>query len=130
MLPDSKTGPRTFWLASPTRAILDALPRRDGCALVFASDKGKPVSLVQPWEVIRTKAGLRRLRLHDLRHNHAAVAVGNGEGLRIVAGLLGHADIETTFGYAHLAEGAVFEAAQRVSRTLADALDREGTSNG
>ena len=130
VLPDSKTGPRTIWLASPARAILDTLPRRDGSPWVFASDKGKPVSLTQPWEVIRTKADLGRLRLHDLRHNHAAVAVGNGEGLRIVAGLLGHADIETTFGYAHLAEGAVFNAANRVSRTLADALDREGTTDG
>ena len=97
---------------------------------MFASDDGTPVSLVKPWQVIRKKAGLGRLRLHDLRHSHAAVAVGDGEGLRIVAGLLGHADIETTFGYAHLAEDAVFEAANRVSRALADALDGKETVNG
>ena len=40
-----------------------------------------------------------------------------------MAGLLGHADIKTTFGYAHLAEGSVFDAANRVSRGLADMLD-------
>ncbi len=40
-----------------------------------------------------------------------------------VAGLLGHADIKTTFGYAHLAEGSVFDAANRVSRGLVDILD-------
>ena len=129
VLLDSKTGPRTIWLASPARAILDTLAHRDGCPWVFASPRGNPISLWYPWQAIRTKAGLGRLRLHDLRHNHAAVAVGNGEGLRLVAGLLGHADIETTFGYAHLAEGAVFDAANRVSRTLADALDREVTTN-
>ena len=130
VLPDSKSGPRTIWLATPARAILDALPRRDGCPWVFASDDGKPVSIASPWQTIRRMVGLGRLRLHDLRHSHAAVAVGTGEGLRIVAGLLGHADIETTFGYAHLEQGAVFEAANRVSRTLADALDREGTTDG
>ena len=130
VLPDSKSGPRTIWLASPACAILDTLPRRDGCPWVFASGKGRPVSLVQAWQVIRTKAGLGRLRLHDLCHNHAAVAVGTGEGLRMVAGLLGHADIETTFGYANLAESAVFKAANRVSRTIADALDRDGTADG
>ena len=80
--------------------------------------------------MIRTKAGVGRLRLHDLRHNHAAVAVGNGEVPRMVVGFLGHADIKTTFGYAHLAEGADFDAANRVLRTVADALDREGTTDG
>ena len=130
VLPDSKSGPRTIWLATPARAILAALPRREGCPWVFASDDGKAVSIEKPWQAIRKKAGLGSLRIHDLRHTHAAVAVGNGEGLRIVAGLLGHADIENTFGYAHLAEGAVFAAANRVSRTLADALDRKAPANG
>ena len=97
---------------------------------MFASDDGKAVSIEKPWRVIRCKAGLASLRLRDLRHSHAAVAVSSGEGLRIVAGLLGHADIETTFGNAHLAEEAVFAAANRVSRTLADALDRKAPSNG
>ena len=130
VLPDSKSGPRTIWLATPARAILAAQPRRNDCPWVFASDDGKAVSIEKPWQVIRKKAGLGRLRLHDLRHSHAAVAVGAGEGLRIVAGLLGHADIETTFGYVHLAEGAVFAAANRVSRTLADALDRKAPADG
>ena len=130
VLPDSKSGPRTIWLATPARAILAALPRRNGCPWVFASDDGKPVSIATPWQAIRRMAGLGRLRLHDLRHSHAAVAVGTGEGLRIVAGLLGHADIETTFGYAHLAEASVFKAADRVSRTLADALDRKVAADG
>ena len=129
-LPDSKSGPRTIWLATPARAILAALPRPEGWPWVFASDDGKAVSIEKPWQAIRKKAGLGSLRIHDLRHSHAAVAVGTGEGLRIVAGLLGHADIETTFGYAHLAEGAVFAAANRVSRTLADALDRKAPANG
>jgi len=111
VLPDSKSGPRTIWLATPARTILAALPRRDNCPWVFATDDDTPIKLVKPWQVIRRKAGLEGLRLHDLRHSHAAVAVGSGEGLRIVAGLLGHADIETTFGYAHLAEEAVFAAA-------------------
>ena len=75
------------------------------------------------WNAVRAAAGLPTLRIHDLRHSHAAVAVNSGEGLRVVAGLLGHADIETTFGYALLAEGSVFDAANRVSRGLADMLD-------
>ena len=90
---------------------------------MFASLDGTPIALDKAWEAIRAAAGLRTLRIHDLRHGHAAVAVNGGEGLRVVAGLLGHADIATTFGYAHLAEGSVFDAANRVSRGLAAMLD-------
>ena len=122
VLPDSKTGPRTIWLASPARAVLAALPRRD-CPWVFASRRGNPLKVDKAWQAVREEAGLRTLRIHDLRHSHAAVAVNGGEGLRVVAGLLGHADIATTFGYVHLAEGSVFDAANRVSRGLAAMLD-------
>ena len=123
VLPDSKTGPRTVWLASPARAVLAARPRCARCPWVFASPCGAPVAVDRAWHAVRKAAGLPALRLHDLRHSHAAVAVGGGEGLRVVAGLLGHADIKTTFGYAHLAEDSVFEAANRVSRRLAGMLD-------
>ena len=123
VLPDSKTGPRAIWLASPARAVLASQSRGTDCPWVFASPCGGPVSLDKAWNAIRKAAGLPTLRIHDLRHSHAAVAVGGGEGLRVVAGLLGHADIKTTFGYAHLAEDSVFDAANRVSRGLADMLD-------
>ncbi len=123
VLPDSKTGPRTIWLASPARAVLAAQPHREDCPWVFASACGEPANVDREWHATREAAGLPTLRIHDLRHSHAAVAVGAGEGLRIVAGLLGHADIKTTFGYAHLAEGSVFDAANRVSRGLANMLD-------
>ncbi len=75
------------------------------------------------WRVVREAARLGTLRIHDLRHSHAAVAVNGGEGLRVVAGLPGDADITTTFGYAHLAEGSVLDAANRVSHGLAAMLD-------
>ena len=123
VLPDSKTGPRTIWLASPARAVLSAQQRRTNCPWVFPSPCGGPATVDKAWNAIRAAAGLPTLRIHDLRHSHAAVAVNGGEGLRVVAGMLGHADIKTTFGYAHLAEGSVFDAANRVSRGLADMLD-------
>lgn len=116
VLPDSKTGPRTIWLASPARAVLAAQPRLANCPWVFASPCGGPATLDKAWNAVRAATGLPKLRIHDLRHSHAAVAVNGGEGLRVVAGLLGHADIKTTFGYAHLAEGSVADAANRVSR--------------
>ena len=63
---------------------------------MFASPCGGPVTVNKTWNAVCEAAGLPPLRIHDLRHAHAAVAVNGGEGLRVVAGLLGHADIRTT----------------------------------
>lgn len=65
---------------------------------------------------------LPRFRLHDLRHSFASVGAGLGIDLRILAGLLGHADYSSTLGYAHLARAPVAKAAERVSRRLAQAM--------
>ena len=38
LLLDSKSGPRTVWLSSAARAVIDAIPRYgDDCALLFPS---------------------------------------------------------------------------------------------
>ena len=95
-LPDSKTGPRTIWLASPARAVLAARQQRTNRPWVFASPCGGPANVNREWNAVRAAAGLPTLRIHDLRHSLAAVAVNGGEGLRVVAGLLGHADIKTS----------------------------------
>ncbi|MDH3770797.1 MAG: tyrosine-type recombinase/integrase, partial [Nitrospirota bacterium] len=81
-----------------------------------------PHALDRVWRRVRSLAGLSGLRLHDLRHNYASVAVTTGEELRTVAGLLGHTQVATTMGYAHLAEAPVIAAAGRVCGQLAEAL--------
>lgn len=123
VLPDGKSGPRTIRFASPVRGVLAARPRRSDCSWVFATPRGKPVRLDTAWKAVREAAGLDGLRVHDLRHAYAAVAVNGGENLRVLAGLLGHTGISTTFGYAHLAEDSVAKAANRVSKRLAAMLE-------
>ncbi len=71
---------------------------------------------------MRSFAGLSGLRLYDLRHSYASIAVTTGEELRTVAGLLGHTQVATTMGYAHLAQGPIKAAAGRVSNHLATAI--------
>ena len=73
VLPDSKTGPRTIWLASPARAVLAAHLRRTNCPWVFASPCAGPATVDSEWNAIRVAAGLPTLRIHDLRHSLAAV---------------------------------------------------------
>jgi integrase len=62
-----------------------------------------------------TKAGLRRIRFHDLRHTFASLLIQNGESLAYVKDQLGHASIKMTVDvYGHLVPGANREAVNRL----------------
>ncbi len=68
---------------------------------------------------MRIRAELEDVRLHDLRHSFASSALAFGASLPMIARLLGQRRIECTARYAHLARGAVREAAERVAASLA-----------
>ncbi|HMW40488.1 MAG TPA: tyrosine-type recombinase/integrase, partial [Saprospiraceae bacterium] len=52
---------------------------------------GKPyVNITKVWQRLRTAAGLKHLRLHDLRHQYASFLVNNGRTLYEVQQILGH----------------------------------------
>jgi integrase len=74
---------------------------------------------------VRAKAGLADVRLHDLRHTYASLAVGaagGGQSLAVIAKLLGHKDVRTTARYAHLADDPVKQAADRIAAAAAAGL--------
>jgi integrase len=53
------------------------------------------------------KAGLRRIRFHDLRHTYASVLIQRRESLAYVKDQLGHHSIQVTVDlYGHLVPGA------------------------
>ena len=53
------------------------------------------------------KAGLRRIRFHDLRHTFASLLLAQGESLTYVRDQLGHSSIQTTLDtYGHLVPGS------------------------
>jgi integrase len=117
VLEDSKAGPRTIWLNGPARAVLEARRAAATGRYVFpAAKRDGPIQVIdRAWFVIRQGADLGPLRLHDLRHHFASVAVSNGIDLRVVGQLLGHYDLDSTLGYAHLATDALVKSATRVS---------------
>ena len=117
-LPDSKTGPRTVWLSSAARDILDGLPRRR--RQVFPGARAQFLALRPAWQAIRREAGLDDVRLHDLRHTYASVAMLGGETLLTIGRLLGHHDPATTLKYVHLADEAARRAVQMVAPVLGD----------
>ncbi|MGO9175709.1 MAG: tyrosine-type recombinase/integrase [Desulfobaccales bacterium] len=61
------------------------------------------------------KAGLRRIRLHDLRHTFASMLIQNSESLAYVRDQLGHHSIQITVDtYGHLVPGANRQAVARL----------------
>ena len=126
----SKTGPRTVWLSQPARNVLDGLDRTGQWVFPAARGKGPRNKgwLEGFWDTVRAEAGLRGVRLHDLRHTHASIALRQGETVLTIAKLLGHRNPETTLKYTHLADKTVMDAAETVGAAL-DALThgRQGT---
>lgn len=120
MLPDSKTGAKIVYLNRQAQAVLDAMPNRADTGLVFPSVRGdKPIALSPVWLEMRRHAALPDVRLHDLRHSFASIAIADGISLVVIGKPLGHALAETTERYAHLADEAIADAAKRISGSLA-----------
>ena len=74
--------------------------------------------LHRTWWKIRVEAGLPDVRLHDLRHTHASLALRQGETVLAIGRLLGHRNTETTLKYTHPADTMVMDAAETIGIVL------------
>lgn len=126
-LPDSKSGAKTIALPAPAIEILATLPRQEGNPHVICGAKAGAclVNLQKPWRRIRKEAGLDDVRMHDLRHSFASVAVAGGMSLPLIGSLLGHTQPRTTARYAHLANDPRLAAADTVAASIAASMDGE-----
>lgn len=147
-LRDSKTGAKVVAIGAQALALLAELAERAKAERAAAEAKAEaegetlppPSPFVFPasrgaalhwtgtkrvWEAVRASAGLPDVRLHDLRHTYASLAVGaagGGQSLAVIGKLLGHKDVRTTARYAHLADDPVKQAADRIAAAAAAGL--------
>ncbi len=121
-LSDSKTGPRTVWLSSPAREILDRLPRQSRWVFPSPRRRGPLSSVIFEtfWRRVREEAEIADVRLHDCRHTYASIAILQGESVTATGRLLGHADPGTTLKYTHLSDSSVREAADTLAGVLGE----------
>ena len=126
-LPDSKTGKKPIYLSEAAVEVIDGLraASRDpeGPYLLAGRSKGKPLNnLAKPWKRICERAGLSGVRLHDLRHTAASVAVGRGVNLPVIGRLLGHRQAQTTMRYTHVDTDPALAAANEIGDAIGPAL--------
>jgi len=79
--------------------------------LIFPNGKGKPIDrhnlISRLFEPTLERAGLRRIRFHDLRHTYASLAIAAGMDPKALQRAMGHSSITVTMDtYAHLFPGS------------------------
>jgi integrase len=90
--------------------------------LVFCTVTGgvlHPDNVTRAFDRRVKNAGLRRIRLHDLRHTAATLLLKDGVPLKVVSERLGHSDVAITAGsYQHVTEHMQADAAARIGSAL------------
>ena len=130
-LQDAKTGARQVALSPAARKVLSAMPGKlDNPWVIAGPEPGRHLSnLNSPWLVVRKRAGLGDVRIHDLRHSFASRALALGESLTMIGKLLGHRQVQTTARYAHLARESVKTSAAKVAQSIAADMERLRTAS-
>jgi integrase len=89
---------------------------------VFINHDGTPVTpnaVALSFQRTIKRAGLRNIRIHDLRHTHATLMLLAGVHPKVVSERLGHANISITMDiYSHALPGMQEEAAEKFERVL------------
>ena len=119
-LQDTKTGPRTIPLSPAAAKVLQSVARIDGSPWVIPGriPDTHIRNLNCSWDVIRARADLNDVRLHDLRHSFASRALALGQSLSMIGNLLGHSQVQTTARYAHLARESVQISAAKIAESI------------
>ncbi|WP_248127025.1 tyrosine-type recombinase/integrase [Slackia exigua] len=60
-------------------------------------------------------AGVRRIRVHDLRHSHVSLLISLGFNALAIADRMGHESVDITLRYAHLFPNAQGQMAKALS---------------
>jgi site-specific recombinase XerD len=116
-----KTGERELPINSGTFGLLKKLKTENEKGMdskfVFPHRSGGKMKDKLREQLIRVarKAGLKGLtKIHSLRHTYASHLVMKGVDLPTVQKLMGHADIQTTMMYSHLAQDHLAEAVEKL----------------
>ena len=116
-------GPRLIQVLKEHRAKQNETRLKVGSAwanneIVFCENDGSPLDADnlyhRDFKRILKRAGLRQIRIHDLRHTFASILINADHNLKYIQNQMGHAKIEITFNlYGHLLKETFEGAAQK-----------------
>ena len=123
----TKNAYRTLPLAEDTIDVLKAQRKKaGGSPWVFPSPTGGPISpgsVLHMLHRVLKRAGLPRVRFHDLRHTYATLALQNGVDVKTVSGMLGHFSAGFTLDpYVHVTTASQRQAARTMGSILSGRL--------
>jgi integrase len=91
----------------------------------------QPVGLTHAFTAFLAQHGLKRVRLHDLRHSHATHMLLAGIHPKIASERLGHSKVAITLDlYSHVLPGMQSEAADRIDDIMQNAINRHRNTKG
>ena len=123
----TKNAYRTLPLSADAVDVLREQRKKSGSnSYVFPSPTGGPISpdsVLHMLHRVLKRAGLSKVRFHDLRHTFATLALQNGVDIKTVSGMLGHYSAGFTLDtYTHVTTSAKKEAANTMGSILSGAL--------
>ena len=89
-------------ISKPLKELLKGIEKNQNCLYVFERNGAKLTDFKRSFHTACKNAGLKDLRIHDLRHVFASKMVMNGTSLYITGELLGHRTTQMTKRYSHL----------------------------
>lgn len=117
---------RTLPIGADAVEILLEQKEKTHSEYVFPSSTGDPISpdsVLHMLHRVLKRAGLPKVRFHDLRHTFATLALQNGVDIKTVSGMLGHYSAGFTLDtYAHVTTAAQKQAAQTMGNLLSGAV--------
>jgi hypothetical protein len=115
---------RSVPLNESAKDVLSQIGTEGAFEHVFVNRKTKQpyTTIMKTWGRLREKAGLKLLRLHDLRHFHATSLILSGVPIYEIKTLLGHADLSTTERYLHINNKKLAEASKNIDVIMNGAM--------
>ncbi len=97
-------------------------PAWNEAGLVFTREDGRllrPEYATRHFQALAAEMGLPAIRLDDLRHTHASLALAAGVEMKVVSERLGHSQISVTADlYTHVSRGVGQAAADQIASVL------------